>query len=127
MSPTKPAKKSCIMIVDDEPSILGVLQEFRSREGYKVLTAKNGREAIDKAAGQKIDLVLLDMAMPVLNGTETMIELKKLKPEITIIMMTAYRDAEKVVEALKLGASDCIFKPFDLNNIRQSIKDRLSE
>ena len=120
-------KKSCIMVVDDEPSILAVLTEFLSMQGFKVLSAKNGKEAIDEAGKNNIDLVLLDMAMPILSGTDTMIELKKIKPEIAIIMVTAYRDAEKVVEALQLGACNCIFKPFDLKNVRQSIKDKLLE
>ena len=121
------AKKNTVMIVDDEPSILGVLEEFLKRDGFKVLTAVNGRDAVDKAKKEKIDLALVDMAMPVLNGTETMLELKKLNPEIAVIMVTAYRDAEKVVEALKLGAVDVIFKPFDLKHVRESIRGTLME
>jgi DNA-binding NtrC family response regulator len=114
------------MVVDDEPSILGVLEELLNRQGFKVFTAKNGKDAIDLAAKNEVDLVLLDMAMPILNGIETLIELKKIKPDILVIMMTAYRDAEKVVEALKSGACDCIFKPFDLKNVIESIKSTLS-
>ena len=120
-------KKNCIMVVDDEPSILALLDEFLRIEGFKVVTAKNGKEAIEKAVKNDIGLVLLDMAMPILNGTETMIELKKMKPDIAVIMVTAYKDAEKVVEAFKLGACDCIFKPFDLKHVRESIRGTLME
>ncbi len=122
-----PDKKSSIMIVDDEPDILIVLGEFLSKEGFKVLTAKDGRQAIEKLKGNKVDLVLLDMAMPNLNGIETLRELKKLKPDVSVIMITAYRDAEKVVEAFRLGAYDCIFKPFDLKYLRQAVMAKLLE
>ena len=122
-----PAKKSSIMIVDDEPDILIVLGEFLSKEGFKVLTAKDGKQAIEKIKENKVDLVLLDMAMPNLNGIETLREMKKLKPDVSVIMITAYRDAEKVVEAFRLGAYDCIFKPFDLKYLRQAVMAKLLE
>lgn len=123
------AKKSTIMIVDDEPDILLVLSDFLRNEGFTVLTATNGKEALDvvNATQKTIDLALLDMAMPQMNGIETLKELKKIRPEMSAIMITAYRDAEKVVEAFRLGAYDCIFKPFDLKYLRQAIMVRLME
>lgn len=120
-------KHRCIMVVDDEPDILLVLEEFLSREGFKVLTACNGQQAVKKAQEISVDLILLDMAMPVMNGIETLREIKKLKPGIPVVMITAYRDAEKVVEAFRLGAYDCIFKPFDLKYLRQAIVAKLME
>ncbi|MBN1823695.1 MAG: response regulator [Endomicrobiales bacterium] len=120
-------KKSSIMIVDDEPDILVVLGEFLAKEGFKVLTAKDGKQAVEKLKDQKIDLVLLDMAMPNMNGIETLKELRKVKPNLAVIMITAYRDAEKVVEAFRLGAYDCIFKPFDLKYLRQAVMAKLLE
>jgi DNA-binding NtrC family response regulator len=122
-----PEKKSSIMVVDDEPDILIVLGEFLNKEGFKVLTAKDGRQAIEKIKEHKVDLVLLDMAMPNMNGIETLRELKKIKPDLSVIMITAYRDAEKVVEAFRLGAYDCIFKPFDLKYLRQAVLAKLLE
>jgi DNA-binding NtrC family response regulator len=120
-------KKAQILVVDDEPDILLVLGEFLSNEGFRVLTAKNGRQALEKLKEFKVDLVLLDVAMPELNGIETLKEAKKLYPDISVIMITAYRDAEKVVEAFRLGAFDCIFKPFDLKYLRKSIMAKLVE
>jgi len=120
-------KKSSIMIVDDEPDILIVLGEFLSKEGFKVLTANDGKKAIEKIKENKIDLILLDMAMPNLNGIETLREIKKLSPAVSVIMITAYRDAEKVVEAFRLGAYDCIFKPFDLKYLRKAVMAKLLE
>jgi two-component system response regulator (stage 0 sporulation protein F) len=115
------------MIVDDEPDILLVLGEFLSNEGFKVLTAQDGLQAIEKIKTFHIDLVLLDMAMPGMNGIDALRELKKLKPGLSVIMITAYRDAEKVVEAFRLGAYDCIFKPFDLKYLRQAVTAKLFE
>lgn len=120
-------KKGSIMIVDDEPDILVVLEEFLSKEWFKVLTARNGKDAVEKLSSNDIDLILLDMAMPDMNGIETLKELKKIKPNISVIMITAYRDAEKVVEAFRLGACDCIFKPFDLKYLRQAVMSKLLE
>ena len=120
-------KKASILIVDDEPDILIVLGEFLSSEGFKVLTAKDGKQALEKIKEFEIDLVLLDIAMPEMNGIDTLKEAKVLKPELSVIMITAYRDAEKVVEAFRLGAYDCIFKPFDLKYLRKAIMAKLIE
>lgn len=121
------AKKSSIMVVDDEPDILLVLGEFLSAEGFKVLTAKSGQQALEKLKEHTVNLVLLDMAMPNMNGIETLREIKKIAPGLPVIMITAYRDAEKAVEAFRLGAFDCIFKPFDLKYLRQSVMSKLLE
>lgn len=121
------AKKSTILIVDDEPDILLVLGEFLSREGFRVVTAGDGEQGLEKIKEMPVDLVLLDMAMPKMNGIETLREIRKVKPEMSVIMITAYRDAEKVVEAFRLGAYDCIFKPFDLKYLRQAVMAKLLE
>jgi len=121
------AKKSSILIVDDEPDILLVLGEFLSNEGFKVLTAKSGQQALEKLKEHNVDMLLLDMAMPNMNGIETLREVHKGAPHLPVIMITAYRDAEKVVEAFRLGAFDCIFKPFDLKYLRQAIMGKLLE
>jgi DNA-binding NtrC family response regulator len=120
-------KKSHILIADDEPDILMILGEFLSNEGFNVLTAKDGKQAVEKVRDYSIDLVLLDVAMPEMNGIDALREIKKIKPEIPAIMITAYRDAEKVVEAFRLGAYDCIFKPFDLKYLRKAILAQLME
>ncbi|MBN1622537.1 MAG: response regulator [Endomicrobiales bacterium] len=120
-------KKGNILIVDDEPDILVVLGEFLSNEGFKVFTAKNGQQGIEKIKEHNIDLLLLDIAMPEMNGIETLKEIKKIKSVLPTIMITAYRDAEKVVEAFRLGAYDCIFKPFDLKYLRKAVLAKLME
>ncbi|MGA2090500.1 MAG: response regulator [Endomicrobiales bacterium] len=120
-------KKSSIMIVDDEPDIVLVLAEYLAGEGFKVLTANNGPQAIIKVMDHPVDLSIIDIAMPEMNGIETLTRMKGLKPKLPVIMITAFRDAEKVLEAFRLGAYDCIFKPFDLNYLRNSITGSLFE
>jgi DNA-binding response OmpR family regulator len=114
-----------ILIVDDEPDILLVLGEFLSKEGFRVLTAKSGPQALDKIREFKVDLVLLDIAMPGMTGLETLAEMRKISKDTAVIIITAYKDAEKVVEAFRLGAFDCIFKPFDLKYLRKSVLAKL--
>ncbi len=120
-------KNSTILCVDDEQDILIVLSEYLSNEGFTVLTADSGESAIDKMKTNTIDLVLLDMAMPKMDGIATLTEIKKMNGNMQAIMITAYRDAEKVVEAFRLGAYDCIFKPFDLKYLREAIMAKLLE
>ena len=120
-------KRSSILIVDDEPDILLILGDYLSNEGFNVLTAKDGLQAIQKIKEYVVDLVLLDIAMPEMNGIEALREIKKIKPELPAIMITAFRDAEKVVEAFRLGAFDCIFKPFDLKYLRKAVMAQLVE
>ena len=120
-------KKSSIMIVDDEPDITMVLGEFLSREGFRTLVAHTGEQALEKFKKEKIGLVLLDLAIPGMDGIEILKKLKELDKDTNVIMITAYRDAEKVVQAFRLGAYDCIFKPFDFKYLRESITARLLE
>ncbi|MGA2091262.1 MAG: response regulator [Endomicrobiales bacterium] len=120
-------KKRSIMIVDDEPDIVLVLAEYLEGEGFSVLTAKSGEQAIAKAREHPIDLSIVDISMPVISGIETLTQMKKSKPHLPVIMITAFRDAEKVLEAFRQGANDCIFKPLDFDYLMSSIISSLSK
>ena len=114
-----------ILVVDDEADILLVLAEFLNKEGFHVLTANSGARAIEKLKEFQVDLILLDIAMPEMNGIETLKQMKTSGACPPVIMITAYKDAEKVVEAFRSGAYDCIFKPFDLKYLRESVLAKL--
>ena len=121
-------KKNSILVVDDEPDIVVVLSEYLAKEGFRVYTAHKGEQAIEKVRDfPDISLVLLDIAMPQMDGIETLKKLKEIKPEINVIMISAYRDADRVVQSFRLGAYDCIFKPFDLKYLRTAILAKLLE
>ncbi|MBW1974317.1 MAG: sigma 54-interacting transcriptional regulator [Deltaproteobacteria bacterium] len=105
--------KGTILVVDDERNYLIILQELLEEEGYEVFTADNGREALKLAMETDLDVVVTDMKMPGIDGMSFLDQLHKAKPDVPIIMMTAYGTIEKAVEAMKKGAFDYICKPFE--------------
>ncbi|MBU0712129.1 sigma-54 dependent transcriptional regulator [bacterium] len=115
-----------ILIVDDEPYICEVLTEILLDENYKSDSATNGNEAIEKFHSGLYDLVLLDIGMPVMGGIDVLKQLLRIDPTITVIMATAQRDIETVVEAIKIGAEDYILKPFnDITIIKTAVQKAL--
>lgn len=110
-------KKTSILIVDDNISILKTMSFVLRRKGYDVSTAKNGLEAIDKVKEKKFDLIFMDIKMPLLNGIETYKKINKIIREATVIMMTAYSVDELIQEALKEGAYEILYKPIDFETI----------
>lgn len=110
-----------ILIVDDQPDIREVLAVFFKREGYAVEEAASGEEGIEKFVRVKPKLVFLDIRLPDCDGIQVLKQIKTLNKDSYVIMITAYRDAEKVVEAFRLGAYDCIFKPFDFSYIKTAV------
>ena len=94
-----------VMIVDDEPSILHSLSGILSDEGYEVITASNGYEALKRIEHESPDLVLLDIWMPGLDGIETLKEIKKNNPVIQVIIMTGHGTIETAVRPPNWGPS----------------------
>ncbi len=107
-----------ILIVDDEEFIRLNLKRIYSDEPYRVFLESNGASALKTAEEEEIDLALLDLNLPDMNGLEILKELKKSNPGILVIMITGYASVESAVEALKLGAYDYIKKPFKADAIR---------
>lgn len=114
-----------ILIVDDEKNYLLVLEALLSAEGYETLTAQNAGDALRLLDGSDLDLVLTDMKMPGLSGMDLLVECKKRKPELPVIMMTAYGTIEMAVEAMKKQAYDYITKPFQNEELKLTIKKAL--
>ena len=115
-----------ILVVDDEIGVRRTLRELLEFEGYKIEEAEDGVKALDKMRSQKYDLVLLDIKMPKKDGMVVLEEIVKEKPELPIIMLTAYGTLELAVEATKLGAFNFIGKPPDLNRMMVTIRNALS-
>jgi two-component system NtrC family response regulator len=114
-----------ILVVDDEANYLTVMQALLEEAGYEVLTALSGAEALKAAAQSDLDVVLTDMKMPKMSGIELLDEIKRLYPDIPVIIMTAYGTVEKAVEAMKKGAFDYILKPFKNEEILVTIAKAL--
>jgi DNA-binding NtrC family response regulator len=102
-----------ILIVDDEPVVRDSLEQWFADERYRVVTAANGREALQAAARESFDVALLDIKMPGMDGMELQAKLKEADAELPVIIMTGYASVETAVEALKAGAYDYITKPVD--------------
>ena len=113
---------SLILIVDDEPSMREFLRILLEKDGHAVHTAANGIAAIDLVGGYDFDLIISDIRMPGMNGLELLAEAKKLKPELPVIMITAYASPDDAVKAMKEGAFDYITKPFKVEEIKRVIK-----
>ena len=94
-------------------------------KGYKAAVAFSGEEGIRFAKETDIDIVLIDVKMPVLNGLETYIAIKEIRPTITAVMMTGYRQevAELVDEALRSSAYTCLYKPLDIDKLVTLVKE----
>ncbi len=114
-----------ILVVDDEANYVTVMQALLEEANYEALTALSGAEALKVAAQSDLDAVLTDMKMPKMSGIELLDELKRLYPDIPVIIMTAFGTVEKAVQAMKKGAFDYILKPFKNEEILVTIAKAL--
>jgi two-component system nitrogen regulation response regulator NtrX len=115
-----------ILIVDDETSIVQSLSGILSDEGFNVLTAFNGYEALKIVSAELPDLILLDIWMPGMDGIETLKEIKKENPSIQVVIITGHGTIETAVKATKLGAFDFIEKPLSIDKIIVAINNALN-
>jgi DNA-binding NtrC family response regulator len=118
-------RDSKVLVVDDLKSIRLTLGGILEDEGHTVVTAENGYQAIEVARGTHFDVIFMDIKMPGINGVQTFREIKKLNPEASVIMMTAYSVEDLVQEALDEGAYTIIHKPFDIDRVITIIEDLL--
>jgi DNA-binding response OmpR family regulator len=113
-----------ILLVDDEESIQTLLTYPLRKEGYEVVSAHDGREALDRFAEGRFDLVVLDVMMPRLDGIEVCRRLRS-RSQVPIIMLTARDDEVDKVLGLEIGADDYITKPFSVREFRSRVKAAL--
>ncbi len=116
-----------ILVIDDEPDLVDTLQCQLEFNSYEVVTAENGKEGLEKAKSEKPDLILLDYAMPEMDGLG-MLERLRSHPdlkEIPVIMLTASSEAQNVEKACSCGITDYITKPFDYGLLVEKITDVL--
>ncbi len=106
-----------ILIIEDWESQRYLLKDFLIREGYRVGEAENGIKAIQCVRSEHFDVVLLDYKMPGMDGMEVLKEIKKIKPEMNIVIISAYGTIERAVEAMEAGAFYYIIKPVDLDKL----------
>lgn len=101
-----------ILIVDDEKLFRETMADTLSKIGYKIFTAKNGQEALSIVKNNEIQVILLDIILPGLDGRDVLLAIKKFKPDVPVIMVTGHASLESAIESLKGGAYDYLSKPF---------------
>ncbi|WP_100332496.1 response regulator [Bacillus xiapuensis] len=111
-----------ILIVDDQFGIRILLNEVLQKEGYETYQAANGVKALELADEHSPDLVLLDMKIPGMDGIEILKRMKQKNSDIRVIIMTAYGELDMIQEARNLGALTHFAKPFDIDDIRETVK-----
>ncbi|MBI5443275.1 MAG: sigma-54-dependent Fis family transcriptional regulator [Deltaproteobacteria bacterium] len=111
-----------VLVVDDDAAVRRTLEMHLTRQGYDVETAADGRAGVDKGSSEAVDLVLLDLRLPKLDGFEVLQELKARRPALPIIVITAYDDMQTAIEAIRLGALDHLGKPLDLEELGEALE-----
>ncbi len=116
-----------ILIIEDEASIRRVLIKILSEENenYQVEEAEDGNQGYEKIKNNDYDLVLCDIKMPIMDGEELLEAVKKIKPEIPMVMISGHGDMETAINTMRLGAFDYISKPPDLNRLLNTVRNAL--
>jgi DNA-binding NtrC family response regulator len=112
-----------ILVVDDEKGIRNTMKNILEYEGYEVLLAEKGSEALDVAETNNFDVIFCDIKMPEMDGVEILDKLQEKHPEIPVIMISGHGTIDAVVECIKKGAYDFIEKPLDLNRVLISLRN----
>ena len=116
-----------VLVVDDEPSVVTSLQKVLVREGWTVLTATNGRQALEVVREETVAVVITDFQMPEMSGLDLLRSLKAITPETEVILITAHGTIEMAVDAMKQGAYDFVVKPFKRHDIVRGVRRALEK
>ncbi len=119
--------KGKVLIVDDAPDTLDIIQKLLSYEGYVVILATTGEEGVKKVEEEKPDVVLMDINLPGIDGTEALKKIRKINPIQSVIMLTAYATVDNAIRALKEGASDFVKKPFENEHLIHIVNQALEK
>jgi len=114
-----------ILVIDDDEGMCETLSDILEVTGYEVTIANDGYQALEVAKEKKIDISLIDIKMPGINGVETFKEMKKFSPDTYVIMMTAYAVEDLIEEAIQEGVNTILYKPLNIEEILDSIETQI--
>jgi len=116
-----------VLLVDDEIEFLEIMSERMTARGMEVTTAQSADQALAIIAKKSFDAIVMDFQMPGMDGMEALKTIKNKRPELQIILLTGYATVEKTVEAMKVGATDFLEKPADIEALSNKIKNAKTE
>jgi len=114
--------RPCLLVVDDDHSVAGLLAEALGEWGYEVLVARNGRDGLDLVGCRRVDGILIDMQMPIMDGRTMLDELRWLGYQMPVLMMSGGSDERVLRQLLKEGAQGFFLKPFHLTSLKQACR-----
>ena len=126
MTNVLPDRRRTILLVDDEPEVLRLFTRILSAEGTVMLKARTGAEALAAAQQTRLNLVILDIKLPDMSGTEVLRRIRRIDPGVPVIMVTSYGSVETVRTSMELGAFDYLTKPFDNQEVRRVAREALA-
>jgi len=116
-----------VLVIDDDPGVRDYMEALVSRQGYDVTALAGGEEALQSLESTQPDLITLDVVLPGMDGLETLSELKKRLPEVPVVMLSGHGQARNIVEAMRLGASDFLRKPFEVEELELAFQKALEK
>jgi diguanylate cyclase (GGDEF)-like protein len=119
--------KGKVLIVDDAPDTLDIIQKLLQYEGYDVTVASTGEEGVKRVEEEKPDVVLMDISLPGIDGTEALRRIRIINPIQCVIMLTAFATVENAIKALKEGATDFVKKPFENEHLIHIVNQALEK
>jgi CheY-like chemotaxis protein len=121
----RPRGDEVILLVDDEIELLKVSARLLGTLGYTVHKANGGQEALDFLSAGHADLVVLDMVMPHMDGVETLRNIRKMKPEQKVVILSAFAEPDRIAQVKELGVYAYIQKPFAVDNMARTLRNAL--
>ena len=116
-----------VMVIDDDPSVRDYMEALVSRQGYRVYAAADGEHALGQLDDVRPDLVTLDVVLPGMDGLETLRRIKQRMPEVPVVMLSGHGQARNIVEAMRLGATDFLRKPFEVEELELAFQKALEK
>jgi len=116
-----------ILVVDDEPDICGLFKLILEKEGYEVATITDPTKTVDTLKAGEFHLVILDMMMPVMDGTQVLEAIRKVDTDVAVVVATAYPNVDTAVASLKASASDYVRKPIEPDKLLETVRNALAK
>ena len=115
--------RTVVMLVDDEVPFVDAMTKRLGKRELEIVTAYSGQEALEKLKARNVDVIILDVKMPGMDGIETLRRIKEAYPLVEVIMLTGHATVETGVEGMKLGAFDYLMKPCDIEQLMTKVRE----